>query len=506
MPHSIEYINNAYKFKNVHGNYLEPFIALARVYTDPSKSDFEAYRENNDDIRAVLQEAKTKQMRARACGTIWSLSRIPYVNGMQIFSRNLNDEESLKKRYFLQDTDRQIQAGPREYLFCQCGNLIKDLNDFLKGEGRSLPTSGASNGQTIAGVIGTGVHGSTINFGSLQECVYGLHLITGPEPGDSIFLEPEDTPVANQAFAQKIGATLVRDNDKFYSALVGLGAFGYVHGVLIKTEDKFLLRNFIKKVPIQSVYDFMNNMDIDNTVLNANQQDPNKLFHMKFYINQYDYEDNVRAEIIYKFPGMVRVAPPDFLSYNKDFVLGVGKLFGSLLPFLIPFTINKQLPEDGKQETGSLGEIFKETTNLRDGQFSCAIATDVTNGEELLKLMLAEAAGHRKIPSLFSLRFVKQSKARMAFTRYDMNCLFGIDGIYNKATKKFLRKIADKLIACNIPHTWHWGKFNVMDSAFVSNAFGQDRVTWIQARQVMFSDPVMAQTFTNEYLHSKGLA
>ncbi|NNE26100.1 MAG: FAD-binding protein [Saprospiraceae bacterium] len=512
MGYTITPVASNYSFKNVHGNYEKPFGFDVRLYNDAPDNTIANYNNTTSSIHALLQEAKDKQVRLRACGRLWSLSEVPYVQDMCVFQYHKDNDAngkavpSMKIKWFLQELALEDPMNKDTYLFTQTGNYIKDLNDHLKDKGRSLMTSGASNGQTIAGAIGTGVHGSSINVGSIQDTVFGLHIITGPNPQDSIYLEAEDAPIANAAFAQSINAQHIRDNKLFKAALVGLGAFGYVHGVLVKTEKAFLLQNYIKKVTIEDVYSFMSSMTVKNNGLNVTGMDPDKLFHMKFYINQYDYNDNVRAEIIYKIPDTARIGPPSYLEYNKDITLTMAKSLATVFPFLIKGIINKQLPKDGESEEGSLGEIFTDTTNLRDGQFSIAIATDVSDGRAMLEAILEAADNHKKIPSTFSLRFVKKSKATMAFTKYNMNCLFGIDGVGTGKTMELVEKLSPILDSKNIPHTWHWGKVNVMDSDFVKAAYGQSRVDWINARMQIFNDPIMAQIFTNDYIHHRGLS
>ena len=512
MGYTITPVANGYPFKNVHGNYFKPFAYDVRLYNDSSDNTIANYNKTSSDIQALLSEAKTKNKRLRACGRLWSLSEVPYVQDICVFNYKKDNDgngkavPSMKIKWFLQNAELEDNSNKDTYLFTQAGNYIKDLNEFLKSKNKSLMTSGASNGQTIAGAIGTGVHGSSINVGSIQDTVYGLHLIVGPNANDSIYLEAEDAPIANTAFAQSINATHVRSNKLFYAALVGMGAFGYVHGVLVKTEGSYNLQNYIKKVTIDDVYSFMQTMSVNGNGLNVSGMDPAKLFHMKFYINQYDYKDNVRAEIIYKFPDTARIGPPSYLKYNKDFTLKTAKTLATAFPFLIKGIINKQLPKDGDSEEGSLGEIFKETTNLRDGQFSTAVAVDVNDGKKMVETLLELAKNHKKIPSTFSLRYVKKSKASLAFSKYNMNCLFGIDGISTKKTIEFVEKITPALNAKGIKHTFHWGKVNVMDSDFVKTAYGQSRIDWINARTQIFNDPVMAQIFTNDYIHVRGLS
>ena len=105
------------------------------------------------------------------------------------------------------------------------GNSVAALNDYLFASGLSIKGCGSNNGQTIAGAISTGTHGGAYRFGSMQEMVAGLHLITGPDT--HVYVERKSYPVMRPDFAQSIGADFVQDDILFYAALVGLGAVAF---------------------------------------------------------------------------------------------------------------------------------------------------------------------------------------------------------------------------------------------------------------------------------------
>ena len=507
MPYQAEKKDRRHRFKNVHGNYSERYRMKVKLYNDENLKDFDAYNAATEDIKKLIKVGLDEDLRIRACGSRWSLSKAPYADGMCIFTVNKKDKPDFKVKAFLNNKYLTTSSTQNEYLFAQCGNSIKDLNLYCVKARRSLPTSGASNGQTIAGAIGTGVNGSAINTGCVQDYVTGLHIVRGSGAGDSIFLEPKSSPVANDKFVKLINATLIRDDDLFYSALVGLGAFGYVHGVMLRTEPLFRLHNHIKKVDIKVAYDFTKNMTVKDTILAIPGFSDHELYHMKFYINQYDYKDNVRAEIIYKRPEAIGARFfGKLLGYLKDFTLILGKAAISIDDDLVPILINKFLPKDGESESGFLNDIFGDTKNLRAGQFACAIAVESKHAETLCQMMmdLFEQPNAKKIPSVFSFRFVKKSKAILAYTRYDMNCIIGIDGIQNKPTLKYQKFITDKLQGLGIPHTWHWGKVNFMDADFVKKMYGSSRDTWITKRKSFLTADI-AKAFSSEYLEGLGL-
>ncbi len=110
-----------------------------------------------------------------------------------------------------------------------------------------MRTCGASNGQTIVGAFSTGTHGSAIDAGSTPDFVVGLHIVTGPHT--HIWLERATHPVVADAFVEKLNTNLVRNDDLFNAALVSFGSFGFIHGVMIETEEIYLLECYRQRIP-----------------------------------------------------------------------------------------------------------------------------------------------------------------------------------------------------------------------------------------------------------------
>src|SRR4029079_4308275 len=93
-------------------------------------------------------------------------------------------------------------VDPSRLVFAQCGTSVRELSATLETHGLSLPTSGASNGQTICGAISTGTHGSARRVGSMQDFILGLHLLA--DDGRHYWIERTSRPVVSQAFCQKL--------------------------------------------------------------------------------------------------------------------------------------------------------------------------------------------------------------------------------------------------------------------------------------------------------------
>ncbi|MEJ0106462.1 MAG: hypothetical protein WDO19_29690 [Bacteroidota bacterium] len=183
-------------------------------------------------------------------GSAWSLNNIAHHKQRMHFNSDMNI-----KKPILDDEMHPSSEYKRENIFLiQCGNIIKEIQSFVGDHGKSVKTSGASNGQTIGGAISTGIHGSAWDTGCAQDAVIGLNLIIGPNPEDVIYLERHTQPALNDVFAARINARVIRNDDLFNAALVGIGAFGFIHGVVIETVDRFFIEALCKKNPERTGY------------------------------------------------------------------------------------------------------------------------------------------------------------------------------------------------------------------------------------------------------------
>ena len=99
--------------------------------------------------------------------------------------------------------DVSFQGNAKHLAFAQCGVSVMELNTALEARHLSLPTSVASNGQTICGAVSTGTHGSAHAFGAMQEFIAGLHIVA--EAGKHYWIERASQPVVNQAFSEILG-------------------------------------------------------------------------------------------------------------------------------------------------------------------------------------------------------------------------------------------------------------------------------------------------------------
>src|ERR1043165_3074519 len=160
------------KWKNFHESY-EQVIAgewdlfMAQQSAGLTVADM---KETTAQFQALIADGRKQGRKARAIGSSWSLSHAPATSGWTFNTNRLRGRLKVPAA----DVDPAYPGSADQkaglYLF-QCGNTVADVNKVLedKSRRRALFTSGAANGQTIAGATSCGTHGSALEFGALHD-------------------------------------------------------------------------------------------------------------------------------------------------------------------------------------------------------------------------------------------------------------------------------------------------------------------------------------------------
>lgn len=494
--------NGAFTWRNEHSTVAQPVKDLYDLANETTGKALDIYNDTTRGIQQIIQEAIQTNTPLRALGGSWSFSPIAGTNGIILNTKPLNirfpvSKESLSPAY----------GRDAKYLcMAQCGNRIWELSKHLHDRGLSLSATGASNGQTIAGAIATGTHGAALDFGAVQESVVALHLITGPDT--QIWLERSSYPVMADTFPDKLGATLLRDDEVFNAALVGIGAMGFVHGVLIEAEDDFLLESYQRRLPYDdALIRQMNTLDFTNPKLPYPGVRP---FHMQVLINPYDLKNGVYSTTMYKHPYRDDYTRPKpnaaGIGPGDDAPCFIGKLTG-VVPGLVPVMVNKVLTASlnlHEKQFGRLSEIFNNTT-LRGKLASAAIGLPLSSVEQVVKVLMEMNESAGPFVGLFAFRFVRSSPATMAFTRFSpVTCVLELDGVLSPETTGFYEAVWDKLEQLNIPFTFHWGKMSVIGPDRLRRMYGNNLDKFLIARSRII-EPAVANIFSNEAMKQWGI-
>lgn len=491
-------------WKNRHETVSQRIAGIYDVYNTDSDDKLETYNTATRSLQWLIGEAVSGNHSLHALGGGWSLTPVSVTPDFMVNTKPLRLQFSISRESIAPG----YSGNAANLRYVQCGTSITRLNRTLREKKKSLKTSGSSNGQTIVGAISTGTHGSTFDFGSLQECVVGLHLVVDADR--HIWLERESCPVTADNFACNFGAERIANDPLFNAALVSLGAFGFIHGVLLEVEPRFLLEAYRVWLPYNSALKkTVSTLDFSGLDL----PDTRTPYHFELVFNPNESERRAFVLVMYKRPYRPNYPHPeretDEIGLGDGALAVIGRILDVLPARLTRSGINSSVAEEYAEygpKWGTIGEIFSSET-VRGKTLSAAMAVPLEKAEQALEAAFTAHKNQRGLfAGLISLRYVKGSAATLAFTRFERTAVLEIDGIYSDTSVEFLKKVWKQLDAEKIPYTQHWGKINNLTAHRVRRGHGDDRVdAWIKARHELLSPEAM-QVFSNPFLRKTGLA
>jgi FAD binding domain/D-arabinono-1,4-lactone oxidase len=468
---------------NAHGNITAPvaqLIDLRNPLTPGNQSTLEAYNAMTAALQELITQALAAPGHLRATGAGWSLSEAAVTDGWLLNTQPLDFTFRLEPQVV--HADAQERAASLR--FVQCGIGIAQLSALLRQDGLSLRTSGASNGQTLAGAISTGTHGAALDVGAVHDAVCGLHLI--PEAARSLWLERVSRPVVTPAFVEALGAELQRDDALFEAALVSFGSFGILHGLLIETEPLFLLEAYRQRLRLtDQLWQAISTLTFDVPEFPHPGERP---YHFQVVFNPHDVAGGVFVTIMYKRSYREDYTPPPLsperFAPGDDAAAFIGVLTDSV-PAAIPVLTQQILARayaPYAQQEGTVAEIFSNT-DLRGRLASTAVGLHLDHTREAVEAVLAEQAQSGPVAVVVSLRYVQGSSATLAFTHFPTTCVLELDGVHSSRTNDFYARVWERLERQGIPYTFHWGKQHNLDAVRVRRMYGARVEHWLAARR-----------------------
>ncbi len=491
-------------------------VYIVRYPEDNPRYGSAAINRCTRQIQRALTEAKTNGFEARVVGRGWSLSEAPVTSGAMLDLSRLSGMKPLRENQL--DPGYPGDADARKGLWLiQCGAYIAEINRMIESASfkRSLRTSGAANGQTIIGATATGTHGSALELGALHDHIVAIHLLAGDQK--QYWLERASHPVMKSSLPDSIGAELKRDDDLFNAVLVGLGAFGVIHNVVIETRPRFLLeaKNFAKDASggkltldaaMRSVIETLDFSSHPELAAPGGEQP----YFFQPIIDPNTDPVEVLVTLMYERPWAPSHRPDYRMAESTfgpgyDFLSVVGQLLELFTP-IVPFfsQVAKDTMFDTTTRTGSWGEIFGYKAP-RTKVASAALAVPIDRALDALDALMEINDTVGPTPVVFGCRYVKKSPALLAMNRYDTTFVVSIDGVFNNTTLAFFDAIPAKMEAEGIPFTQHWGKTNGMNAARIQASFGADFTAWKAARHQLLPNAADRDLFTNDYMRARGL-
>ncbi len=169
------------------------------------------------------------------------------------------------------------------------------------------------------------------------------------------------------------------------------------------------------------------------------------------------------------------------------------------------------LPKTDEDVTGTLGEIFDDAIN-QGPAFACSVGVDHKDSKRALEVLVSLTKNEGPVPGIFAMRFVKASKATLAFSKFPITCMLEIDGVLWKGNKKIIslenycKRTIEVLIQNGIKFTIHWGKNAAWSfPGLVEIMYGGNVTEWKEQRSSLLSEN-LAKLFTNDFLRHTHLS
>ena len=197
-------------------------------------------------VRAAIVNAETAGSSIGVQGTGWSFSNCVVASST---TRVLETDslQSALNTVLPRALRHELVAERSQFLHVEAGIKLHRLNVILEGAGLAMPTLGGSRGQSLAGVISTGVHGSHVNAPPVADAVRALHIVA--PGGQEWWVEPATDPITDPFLMSELrddgtlcrSIRIVYDDDLFNAALVAVGCAGFIYSVVLKARPAYNL-------------------------------------------------------------------------------------------------------------------------------------------------------------------------------------------------------------------------------------------------------------------------
>jgi len=522
FPHTRE--SSVARWSNYHGTIRDRAIPLLLVPEVPGEIDPGAppkLRRCGEALSTIVAHAIREGKTLRVAGSRWSLSNVIEPGAILLDSAYMNEILRVRTAWLTTEYTHARSAKGFVPIFAQGGTTIHSLNKALGDIGLALRTSGASDGQRIAGAIATGTHGSAIAFGAVHDAILAVHLVVAGDK--ALFVTPRTNPAMTAdvgdwlAAATGIPTETLRDDDAFSAAQVSLGSLGVVHGVVLEAEPLYGLRRRVIPFDFRDAGLRQAVETLDTLPLHPDR--PTRPFHFEVVLSPYPPAGGGAFVVLMwkedADPPPISPPPkdPDLSVDLFNFIGALGSIIrgpegGRLIENLVN-TLLSQRYSARDDAPRFPGEIFGPTTLPPGNGTSTEIAVAHEHAFATLSAIYgaiaAEAAEGRHHLGAFGLRFVPRGQgALLGMNQAGMTAHIEMGAIRSTDAMTIFRRCWRALDLERIPFTCHWGQQGGHTPARVQRYFGNNATKWRSARQALLT-PAASAVFASRMLGSAGL-
>jgi L-gulono-1,4-lactone dehydrogenase len=432
------------------------------IHQQLSKPSEIRYPKSLQDLIDAVKHAQDKKKSIRAVGSGHSFSNIapPYDGGILLDPRRMNKLLEVK-------TDSLRDSTKANILFAvESGITIKKLNDELHAKKLALLNMGAYDGQTLAGAISTGTHGTGIELGPIASSVRALILVS--EDGTVYQIEPSNgisDPAKFEASNPLI--VLKQDDDWFYSTVIAIGSMGLIYSYILEVTPWYFLRENRYLTTWEKVKE-------TELVFPSGEGIPAVLKNNRHYevdINPYTVKGNHSCIVQKK---NIDIGPKQgsrgFADWITSLIAGWPTAEKWLVwalntfPWISPETINSAL--SSLVDTNYVDQSYKvlnigAVDNVQALAMEISFPVDETllnSVDNLLKTFAKETSKGWYLAGPVALRFVKASPAYLAPQQGRTTCMVELDMLVGIETgERLLKAVVKEVHKENPKARVHWG-------------------------------------------------
>jgi L-gulono-1,4-lactone dehydrogenase len=396
----------------------------------PLRPDIVAYPSSTKGVVELVRAAEANQQRVRMTGSGHSFSDVAFNDGVLLLPQRLASPLTLDRARL-----KGKHAGDRHLVRVQGGMTIRELNALLDSKRLALENLGGYDAQTITGVAMTATHGSGRSYGPIVSQIASLQLVT--TGGEVRQIEPTNGITDPARFPgvleedPSVPLKLVQDDDEFYAVSVSMGSMGVVTAVVLRTVDKF----WLKEVRTHTQWSLLAAPGGYIDLLTRAQPPQGGPEHVEIYVNPYATRSGDHQCILTERYRLAAEPRPTGESRRRG-LLGDGALFNdsrlrklaerelrlaldrAKLPALEAILTDMLLTQKDPNFTAESYKVFNLGAINRLRAYGIEMAFPIQKAVEVANAVFQRArkeyaAGrHHSVP--FSLRFVKRADSYLA--------------------------------------------------------------------------------------------
>jgi hypothetical protein len=537
MPasHPALQVNLNAQWRDVH-SANDPVVCTRYELAPTAATATEQLLEVGGALRAVLNDTFTNGTSVRVPGGRWSLSNIAKPSGCLLDLANYRRLGAAPPSWFTPAALIATHAAGKTPVLVSASMSVNAVNRELAKMNLALQTSGASDGQSLAGAIATGTHGADVKVGALHDTVLAVHLVVSPTL--SVLVQATNgalTKSASDALGAWFGipCTLMSDDQLYRAARVHLGSLGIVLNLVMAAVPLYYLVRtasphadtdarwravLANRQPHGADASHSADPDFVSLVVNPYVPEPasdprawvismqKQAYHGQSGVNAQPNDVSLRSDLFDFLPGLVHLYQDDIeLPGNPLLRVITDAQFKSLYGTSVHSS--SALPGAMFGPPSFLGLDFG---TLRGASAEYVFdATQARPGIDTILSTLKDQADNHKNQFLggIGVRFVRGSDAWLAMNNKPMNVFVELQSLYTNELPAIHTAVGQALTQAGIPYGGHWGQWAMNTPGVMQRWWTKAAIDgWTAARNEFLPTPGARTVFASAILANAGLA